>query len=49
MGIEKVATGMSSNIKAGYVCDIKEKKAGSKKRKVGSLWIASLCKQEEKD
>lgn len=35
--------------KSRYVFDMKEEKAGSRERKVDSLWIASLCKQKEKD
>lgn len=35
--------------KSRYACNMKEEKAGSKERKVDSLWIASLCKQKEKD
>lgn len=35
--------------KSRYVCNMKEEKGGSKERKVDCLWIASLCKQKEKD
>lgn len=49
MGIGKSYHWDELKYKSRYVCDMKEEKAGSKERKVGSLWIASLCKQKEKD